>query len=413
MKRFALSMVVGVAFFALFLAGPSHAGGLYVSSFGTPDMGVASAGANAIANDASTAHTNPAGMTRLDDHRILMGLAPGFATVKFDPDEQSPSGTGNGGEQGSFLPISSNSYVHKLSDRWRLGMSLLSFAGAGLDPSNDWAGRFETTKVQLFTLSFAPMAAFRVTDWLSVGGGPLISYGRLDMTVRVREPILADPNVKLKNMEDWAVTGIASVLIEPSPGLRFGVVYQGETDFHLSGDIKLPGGLGFTPALDLEFPLAQAVRSSVYWDATDRIALVMNAGWEDWSVMRSLPVSTTNGSANVPLNFRDTWYIGAGGFYQLNDQWTLQTGFRYDSSALKDRDRTTVLPVDRVWTVGVGGLYDYSEKLKIGLAFSWSNLGSAPVNRASVKGKYSRNDLLLFNVSLNWKKLPWSGRGTF
>jgi long-chain fatty acid transport protein len=201
------------------------------------------------------------------------------------------------------------------------------------------------------------------------------------------------------------------VLIEPRPDLRFGVVYQGETEFHLDGDIKLP--VGFTPGLDLDFPLAQAVRSSVYWDATDRIALVMNAGWEDWSVMRSLPVSTTNGSANVPLNFRDTWYIGAGGFYQLNDQWTLQTGFRYDSSALKDRDRTTVLPVDRVWTVGVGGLYDYSEKLKIGLAFSWSNLGSAPVNRASVKGKYSRNDLLLFNVSLNWKKLPWSGRGTF
>jgi long-chain fatty acid transport protein len=410
MKRFAWSMLVGVAFFALFSAGPSHAGGLYVSSFGTPDMGVASAGANAIANDASTAHTNPAGMTRLDDHQILAGLAPGFATVKFDPDNQSPSGTGNGGEQGSFLPISSNSYVHKLSDRWRLGMSLLSFAGAGLNPSNDWAGRFETTKVELFTLSFAPTVAFRVTDWLSVGGGPVISYGRLDMTVRA--PIGAEPNVKLNDLDDWAVAGLASVLIEPSPELRFGVLYQSETEFHLKGDIKLPRGM-FTPAIDLEFPLAQAVRSSVYWDATERIALVMNAGWEDWSVMRSLPVSTTNGSAGVPLNFRDTWYIGVGGFYKLNDQWTLQTGFRYDSSALKDRYRTTALPVDRVWTLGVGGLYDYSEKLKIGLAFSWSDLGSSSVNNATVKGNYSRNDLFLFNVSFNWKKLPWSGRGTF
>lgn len=410
MKRFALSMVVGLAFLTLFLAGSSHAGGLYLSSFGTPDMGVASAGANAIANDASTAHTNPAGMTRLEDHQILTGLAPGFGTAKFDPDNQSPSGTGDGGDQGGFIPISSSSYVHKLSDRWRLGMSLLSVSGAALNPSNDWAGRFEMTKVELFTLSFAPMAAFRVTDWLSVGGGPLISYGRLDLTVRV--PLGAEPNVKLDDLTDWAVTGLASVLIEPSPDLRFGVVYQGETEFHLDGDIKLPIG-GFTPALDLEFPLAQAVRSSVYWDATDRIALVMNGGWEDWSVMRSIPASTTNGSANVPLNFRDTWYIGAGGFYQLNDKWTLQTGFRYDSSALKDRYRTTALPVDRVWTLGVGGLYDYSEKLQIGLAFSWANLGSAPVNNPSVKGKYSRNEVFLFGVTLNWKKLPWSGRGTF
>ena len=122
------------------------------------------------------------------------------------------------------------SYVHKLSDRWRLGMSLLSFAGAGLDPSNDWAGRNEMTKVELFTLSFAPMAAFRVTDWLSVGGGPLISYGRLDMTVRLpsQVPPGTEPNLKLDDLDDWAVTGMASVLIEPCADLRFGVVYQGE-----------------------------------------------------------------------------------------------------------------------------------------------------------------------------------------
>jgi len=61
----------------------------------------------------------------------------------------------------------------------------------------------------------------------------------------------------------------------------------------------------------------------------------------------------------------------------------------------------------------VGGLYDYSETVRIGLAFSWTSLGSAPVNNPRVKGKYTSNDLFLFNVSFNWKKLPWSGRGTF
>ena len=303
------------------------------------------------------------------------------------------------------------SYAHKLSDRWRLGLSLLSFSGASLDPSDDWAGRFETTEITLFTLTLMPTVAVRVTDWLSVGAGAAISYGRLDLDVLAPPPIPGEPKVKLDDLDDWAAAPFASVLIEATPELRFGVVYQGETEFHLDGNIKIP--VGVTPALDLEFPLAQAVRTSIYWDATDRIALVMNSGWEDWSVARSLPVSTSMGSIGVPLNFRDTWYIGLGGYYQLNDKWTLQSGFRYDSSALKDRDRTTALPVDRVWTFGVGGLCDYSEKLKIGLAFSWSNLGNAPVNNPTVKGKYSRNEVFLFNVTLNWKKLPWSGRGTF
>jgi long-chain fatty acid transport protein len=405
-------MLVGFVFVALFFAGPSHAGGLYLSSFGDPSMGTASAGANAIAEDASTAHTNPAGMTRLDDHQILGGLAPGFTNVKFKADQQTPNGGSDGGNQGDFIPISSTSYVHKLTDRWRLGMSILSFAGAALDPSDDWAGRFETTEISLFSLTLMPTVAVRVTDWLSVGAGAAITYGILDM--RVKAPIAGEPTIRLKDMDDWAAAPVASVLIEPSPELRFGVVYQGETEFDLDGKIK--NFTAQTPAIELKLPLARAVRTSLYWDATDEIALVMNSGWEDWSAAKSLPVSASAGplgSASIPLKFRDTWYIGLGGYYQLNDEWTLQSGFRYDSSALKDTNRTTALPIDRVWTLGVGGLYDYSEKLKIGLAFSWSSLGSAPVNNPRVKGKYTSNDLFLFNVSLNWKKLPWSGRGTF
>jgi long-chain fatty acid transport protein len=406
-------MPVGLVFVALFFAGPSHAGGLYLSSFGDPSMGTASAGANAIAEDASTAHTNPAGMTRLDDHQILSGLAPGFTNVKFKADQQTPFGGSDGGNQGDFIPMSSTSYVHKLTDRWRLGMSLLSFAGAGLDPSDGWAGRFETTEITLFSLTFLPTVAVRVTDWLSVGAGAAVSYGMFDMKVKVPDnpPLVSgEPTIRLKELDDWAVAPIASVLIEPTPELRFGVVYQGETEFDLDGQIRAGG---VSPSIELKLPLARAVRTSLYWDATDEIALVMNTGWEDWSTAKSLPISAANAGAAIPLKFRDTWYIGLGGYYQLNDKWRLQSGFRYDSSALKDTNRTTALPVDRLWTLAAGGLYDYSEKLTLGFAFSWTSLGSASVNNPRVKGKYTSNDLFLFNVSLNWKKLPWSGRGTF
>jgi long-chain fatty acid transport protein len=350
-------------------------------------------------------------MTRLDDHGILSGLAPGFSTVKFKADQQTPSGGGDGGDQGDFIPISSTSYVHKLTDRWRLGMSLLSFSGASLTPSDDWAGRFETTEITLFSLTFFPTVAVRVTDWLSVGAGAAVSYGKFDMDVSAPFPAVGEPTIRLKDLDDWAAAPVASVLIEPTPDLRFGVVYQGETEFHLDGKLKIP--VGVTPSLELKLPLARAVRASAYWDVTDEIALVMNSGWEDWSVAKSLPVSASAVSGGIPLKFRDTWYLGLGGYYQLNDKWRLQTGFRYDSSALKDRNRTTALPVDRNLTFAVGGLYDFSEKLGLGFAFSWTNLGSGSVNNARVKGKYTRNEIFLFNVSLNLKKLWWSGRGTF
>jgi len=402
--RFTASFAV----FPLLLAGAAQAGGLYLSTFGTPAQGTASAGANAIADDAATAFNNPAGMTRLDDHQALVGLSPGFSTTKFKSDAQTPAGGDDGGDQGGFLPITSSQYVHKLSERWRLGLSLFSFSGASLDPDDDWAGRFETTKVTLTTLSLAPTVAVRLTDWLSVGGGVGITYGRLNVNVRV--PILAEPTVKLKDLDDWQVAPIVGVLLEPTDELRLGVLYMGETDFNFKGKIEIP--LGFEPALDLGLPLAQAVRTSLFWEASERFDLLASGGWEDWSTAKNLPVSVTRGSASVPTNFRDTWYVAAGVHYHLNDAWTLQTGLRYDKSALEDSDRTAVLPIDRVWTFGVGGLYDWSESLRVGLNFVWADLGTAPLDNATVKGKYTRNEVFLFGVNFAWKKLPWSGRAT-
>jgi long-chain fatty acid transport protein len=354
-------------------------------------------------------------MTRLDDHQVLTGLAPGFGVTEFDADADTPSGGSDGGDQGGFLPITSSQYVHKLSERWRLGLALLSISGASLDPDNDWAGRNETTKVTLFSLSLIPTVAVRLTDWLSVGGGVGITYGKLDINVRT-PPLPPDGSerfIKLKDLDDWDVAPYVGVLFEPTPELRLGVLYQGETDFDLTGKVDIPVAAVPDVAIDLDFPLAQAVRASVFWGVSDRFDLLASAGWEDWSTAETLPVAVgESGSASLALHFRDTWYVAGGVHYHLNDAWTLQTGLRYDSSALKDRYRTAALPIDRMWTLGVGGLYDWNENLRIGLSFVWADLGDAPLNTRNVKGKYNPNDLFLFGVSLQWKKLPWSGRAT-
>ena len=127
---------------------------------------------------------------------------------------------------------------------------------------------------------------------------------------------------------------------------------------------------------------------------------------------KDLPVSIAGNSFDIPLGFRDTWYVAGGVHFRLNDTVTLQTGVRYDSSALKDSKRTTAFPVDRAYTLGVGALYDWSESLRLGFAFNWVDLGKAPVDTGFVKGKYRDNDLYIFGVSFHWKKLPWSGKAT-
>ena len=66
-----LILIAAVVCLGALNPGPAMAGGLIAYEFGTADVGLASAGYGARAQDASTVFTNPAGMTRLAGTQFL------------------------------------------------------------------------------------------------------------------------------------------------------------------------------------------------------------------------------------------------------------------------------------------------------------------------------------------------------
>jgi long-chain fatty acid transport protein len=394
---------------ALGLAGSAQAGGFFVAEFGTPSSGTASAGQEAKALDASTATQNPAGMTNLDSHTLQLGAQPGLTLIQFNPAGDSPIPGGNGGNQGSFVPIMGSNYVHKLSDRWRVGFGMLSVAGAAVDPEDDWVGRNETTKVALTTLNFVPSLAVRLTDWLSVGGAPVFSYGRLDFELRL--PVGKQPKAEIKRADDWAYGYIGSVMLHPTDNFRLGLLYQSEITYRLDGDTK--GPLGFNPNIDLTFKLAPAARAALFWQIWDDFALLASGGWEKWSNAGNLPTSTAGVSAAVPLGMKDTWYAALGGHLKVCDKVTLQTGFRWDSAAMSTRTRTTAFPIDNQLRLAGGVLYDWSEHTQLGASLEYAWFGNARIDDAFVKGDYGRYEAWFVGLTVNWKKLPWDGMASF
>lgn len=403
--------VAGIAL-AWVLAGlaplSASGGGLYLSEFGTPSMGTAGAGAAAIASDASTALHNPAGMTRLDEHQLLLGAAPGIAVAEFDPALDTPVPGSDGGNQGGFAPIASASYAHELSERWRLGLALYSPAGAVLDPRDGWVGRNQITEVSLFLLSLAPTAAYRVTDWLSLGAGPVVTYGRIEQDLVAPGPLGTE--ISIEDADDFAVSANVSGLIELTPELRLGIGYTSEMPFELDGDLRLRG---LSPVIELDLTLPQVVHGDVFWQATERVALMLGGGWEDWSRTSKLPLSFASIDVDGDLHFRDTWKVTAGAHYRLDERWLLQAGFSYDSSPVKNRHRNAALPVDRQLRYAIGTLHDYSEETQLGFAFEFADLGEARIRNAALRGKYDRNFVLFWSLNVHWKGLPWRDRGSF
>ena len=117
-----ISVIIGSFF--IFIRTTALAGGLYISEFGTPSMGVAAAGAQAVASDASTAFHNPAGMTRIKGKELMLTGGALYSTMKFDSDDNTPIQGNNGGDAGGPAPILGQFYVHSLSDRFKLGANL-------------------------------------------------------------------------------------------------------------------------------------------------------------------------------------------------------------------------------------------------------------------------------------------------
>jgi long-chain fatty acid transport protein len=113
---------------------------------------------------------------------------------------------------------------------------------------------------------------------------------------------------------------------------------------------------------------------------------------------------------DATTGFNDTYKIGLGANYLLSDGWLVQTGVMYDTTAFKNKDRSTAIPVDEQIRFSVGAQHDLGDALTLGASFTYVNLGAAEVRNPSVRGDYKNNDLFIFGTTLAFKRLPWSGK---
>src|SRR5580698_6267433 len=92
----------------LFLATSARGAGILIYETGAPDLGTASAGRAAMAADASTAASNPAGMTLLDRTQLLGAVGALLPSTNFDVASQTTTKSGGGGgNAGVFTPLGS------------------------------------------------------------------------------------------------------------------------------------------------------------------------------------------------------------------------------------------------------------------------------------------------------------------
>jgi long-chain fatty acid transport protein len=381
------------------------AGALYLNEFATPSMGVAGAGAEALAEDASTnfAFHNPAGMTRLKGNSVSLGAGLLVGNTEFDTDADTPFSGGDGGDQAGFAPLLGSHGVFSITDDLKFGMSVFSISGAALDPNDSWAGRYSLTEIELLTLTANPNVAYRVNEWLSLSAGGQVMYA--DINYKLAAPPGGGGNVEIDG-DDFAFGYNFGVLFELSPGTRVGATYASKVEPNFSGDLKIQtgGGPSFSTSSDLEFTFPQLARLGVYHELNDRWALLGTVGWEDWSEFDKLLVSTQAGSGSIPTEWKDTYHFSGGVHYRPTQDWRLQAGITYDTSPVSDGNRTAYLPMDRQIRYALGAEYQLNERVKVGGAFEFIDLGNARIDDPAIlTGEYKNNHIFMFAAYFSYQ----------
>lgn len=223
---------VTAAFAATVLMGSAaRAGGLLLYEYGTAEPGLAAAGYAARAQDASTAFTNPAGMTQLDGTQVLVGGQLMWMNTQFSIDGATSPGLGSGdggrvyGSNG-YVPGGGAFLTHRVSPDLALGFAVAGNFGSMLDYDDGWVGRYRVQDADLVGVSVMPSIAYRVNDQLSLGAGLNGMYGMFDQRVAINNalPSLGDGRLEIDD-DTWGWGANVGVLYGATPGTRLGLTY--------------------------------------------------------------------------------------------------------------------------------------------------------------------------------------------
>lgn len=352
--------------------------GLYLHEVSTNDVGLAAAGKAARAQDASVMAANPAGLSNVDGKSFTGGLTALYG----DADYQMDDGR-NAGNIVGFVPLGSAFYSQQINDRFTLGIGVYGNYGLGLDYDNV---PVETAVTQALTIQ--PTASYKINDQWAVGAGLGIQYGMFDLKAGTTAGDIIPSGSEVDDT-DIAYNAKLGLLFSPNADTRFGLGYSSETELNFE-----VSALGKTVPMSSLMP--QTLTFSAFHQLNDKLAVMGNLDWEDWSAY-----TTTTGAPT-----QDTYHIAIGSRYQLNEKTIWNLGIAYDSSLYKSQSEGDLtLPTGNTWRIGTGAEYQLDNSNSIGVAFEVALVDSSEVpdkGKVDYSGHFTDPALYFLTMTYSW-----------
>ena len=383
--------------------------------------------ANASGADAS--YFNPANMvfdSEKEKYQVEMALNYIHLTeIEYD-DNRSPALDAKSEKEDFYIPV-----FHLVSpeyNNFRFGVSLTTPAGLSKRWEDSWAsGLAEEFTLEVFELN--PTIAYKVADWISVGGGVRAVYSRgkvvssnLNLTGRA---LLPDGYYSRKLNGDSIDFGYnLAVTVKPTDALTTSVTYRSRVDIDLDGN---NARLYYEPAIgtatssyqghgDVSVPVAAVVTVAAAYTFQ---ATTIEIGWDRtfWSDYDELDF---NYGANIaayphleavfgtprPKDFDDTDAFRIGLTQKLmNDRLTLMFGFAIDESPVPDKTLGFELPDSDAKIYSCGFKYKLDETYDFGMSFLYDQKDDRKIsnNDSNIDGEFTNSSAYMVTTGMMMK----------
>jgi long-chain fatty acid transport protein len=317
------------------------------------------------------------------------------------------AGSASLGINGAFIPASYS--VWQITDRLFLGLANTAPFGLRSKPGGDtgyWAGQTYGRSATVRTVNLSPSVAFKVNDWLSIGGALQVQYAQVD--IKQALGLTANANSLHLRGDNYSFGYRFGVTLTPMQGTNIGIAYRSGFDQSIKGFGRLNLGATNTDIITpvkVNLPLPGSVVVGLSQQINDQWQAHLGLEWTNWGRFGTLPVTNrVTGTAyalpgapptpvNLRFNYKDSWYFSGGVEYRYNQALTLRAGIGYELSAIDDTSRSPLISDNDRLYLSTGLSYKVSEKLNFDLGYTFIN-----VNKA--RFRYAPGDVRFTGVSI-------------
>ena len=368
-----------LSFVLFFLVGSTlYAGGYRVAIQGQKQLAMGHTGV-AVISSAESVFFNPASISFLDGKmNFSLGVSGIIAETRF---ENKEFGDVNNTESGLATPF--NFYAtYKANDWLSFGLGVYTPYGSSVEWEKDWSGSHLVNDIDLKAIFVQPTVAVKISDKLSIGGGPIYVNGSVNFNKNLSRSLVdvegdrTNVTVEQKNISAWGYT--LGVMIKPIEKLNIGFNYRskvivqaegGDADFE-----NVPGSLPNNLSdgkFDAELPLPAEVTVGLSYEFCDKFLFAFDYNFAQWSEYEALVVEFDNdaGVSTSPRNYKDAETFRFGLQYEATKKVTVRTGVYFDQSPVQDGYFAPETPRNDSVGYTAGLSFKVNDKLSIDASF--------------------------------------------